>query len=190
MFLYTILFLIPIILYYLGVFRKGKDRTKMEKMMLAMGASMLVGFSIGVYFGGLFHGTFFSSLLISVIVTSVIGIIIGVPHGKLCTIEGLFTGGMAGLMGAMTAEMLSIPEVRIILLLLLLLMGLGAFWSLYFWKNTGENVKKWTAYLLHFTTMCYLLCVTYIFIWVPPFDDKSDFPGHGHALSTILINIY
>ncbi|MDQ0256106.1 hypothetical protein J2S74_003505 [Evansella vedderi] len=190
MLIYSFLFIFPLLLYFIGMTRKAKNRTKMEKMMLAMGGSMLVGFTIGIYFGGLLHGAFFSSLLISIIVTSVIGILIGLPHGNLATIEGLFTGGMAGLMGAMTAEMLSIPEVRILLLLLLLLMGLGAFWSLHFWKKGESVVRKSLTFLVHFSTMCYLLLVTFIFIWMPPFEDKRGIHGeHDHTLYDNMMNM-
>ncbi|MCD8509157.1 MAG: hypothetical protein LRY73_04230 [Bacillus sp. (in: Bacteria)] len=183
MIIYSFFFIFPMILYFAGMIKKTKTRTKMEKMMLAMGASMLVGFTIGIYFGGTFHGAFFASLVISLIVTSIIGLLIGLPHGQLGMIEGLFTGSMAGLMGAMTAEMLAIAEVRILLLLLFLLMGLGAFWSFYFWNKKDRNHEnKLAAVIVHVTTFLYLSAVTFIFIYMPPFQGKKGAPGHDHTL--------
>ncbi|WP_218244266.1 hypothetical protein, partial [Pseudomonas sp. 2995-3] len=69
---------------------------------------------------------------------------IGLPHGSLSTVEGVFTGAMAGLMGALTAEMLSIAEVKIILLLFFMLSGLGGFWSIHFWNiGNRKGEKRW-----------------------------------------------
>ncbi|SDZ12465.1 hypothetical protein SAMN05421736_106168 [Evansella caseinilytica] len=177
MLIYSILFLFPLCLYYFSMKRKQISRTKMEKMTLAMGGSMLVGMTIGLFIGGLFHGSFFSSLLLSVFATAVVGLIIGKPHGIIESVEGLFTGGMAGLMGTMTAEMLSIPELRILLLLFFLLMGLGAFWSLQFWRKSPEK-QPFKSVLIHGMTMIYLLFTTCLFIWIPPFEEQPS--QHEH----------
>ncbi|MFA9556621.1 hypothetical protein ACERII_04835 [Evansella sp. AB-rgal1] len=184
---YSLLFIIPLLLYYIGMKNSNKDRTKMEKMMLAMGGSMLVGFTLGLFIGGIFHGSFLTSLILSVILSTVVGIYIGIPHGNIEIVEGLFTGGMAGLMGAMTAEMLSIPELRIVLLLFFLLIGLGAFWSLHFWRKGYLYDKTSKVIFFHFITMCYLLGVTVLFIWHPPFID-ANMQHHDH--SAVVIRDY
>ncbi|MBU9723771.1 MULTISPECIES: hypothetical protein [Bacillaceae] len=176
MLLYTGFIIIPLLLYHIGVQGKS-ERTRMEKMMLAMGASMLICFTVGIYVGGLFQGVFFSSIVLSIFISVFFGLFIGIPHGPLATVEGVFTGAMAGLMGAMTAEMLSIAEIRIILLFFLLLSGLGGFWSIHFWKNNEKSgKKKWI--FLHILTLLYLICIAVLFVWYPPFQGQENIGGH------------
>ncbi|ADU28602.1 hypothetical protein [Evansella cellulosilytica] len=185
MLIYSLLFLFPITLYFIAMAHKQANRTNMEKMMLTMGGAMIIGFTIGIFFGGLFYGDFFLSLMISLITTCLIGFVIGMPHGKLPIIEGVFTGGMAGAMGAMTAEMLNIPEVRILLLLLFLLSSLGGFWCFHFWTKNKQFEKKIQRFFLHFFTMIYLIIVTVIFVMYPPFEGSDNDQNHDHGLEVL-----
>ncbi|MDG5787972.1 hypothetical protein QA612_10775 [Evansella sp. AB-P1] len=184
MYIYSIFLILPLLFYFSGIKNQDKTRTKMEKMMLTMGASMLVGLTFGLFIGAIYHGAYFNSFIISLIVTTIVGFLIGLPHGKITVIEGVFSGGMAGIMGAMTAEMLSVPEIRTIMLLLILLMSLGGFWCMHFWKNGFLYNKTYKVFIFHIATILYLLFITYLFIMYPPFQQGNEAP-HVH---TSLLN--
>ncbi|MBU9714610.1 hypothetical protein [Evansella tamaricis] len=181
MLFYSVFIVIPLCLYYLAVKGSGKERSGMEKMMLTMGSSMILGITAGVFLGGLYQGQFFASVILSVLAAVLLGFILGWPHGTLGIIEGIFTGGMAGLMGAMTAEMLPIPEVRILLLFLLLLSGLAGFWSIHYWKRR-DSTAKWKLTILHILTLLYLVLITFLFIWYPPYQGNNMLGDHNMFL--------
>ncbi|WP_096186776.1 hypothetical protein [Evansella halocellulosilytica] len=185
---YIMLFLVPLVLYIYAVRRSGNTRTKMEKMMISMGGSMLFGFTIGLYVGGVFHGNFFITVTVATIVSVFAGMVIGAPQGSLGLIEGIFSGAMAGLMGAMTAEMLLPQEIRILLLFFLLLTSFSSWWVVYFWDKNHEMTKAKIIFS-NAVTVLYLMSVTLIFITYPPFHESpSKSPQYEHHMKNE--NIY
>ncbi|WP_088036228.1 hypothetical protein [Evansella clarkii] len=187
MFVYISLLIIPLIFYFAGVRNGQSGRSKMEKMMLTMGGAMLLGFTSGIYIAGI-ASSFFTAVVFSIFLTAIAGILLGLPHGGAAVAEGMFTGAMAGLMGAMTADMLSLPEKRVLLLLFLLLASLGGFWVLKYWKIRSEFSNKSKTIIFNIFTFCYLLFVAYIFIIHPPFTEEE--PLHEADHHTIFIWSY
>ncbi|UTR08694.1 hypothetical protein MM300_12065 [Evansella sp. LMS18] len=185
MFVYISFLIIPLFFYFAGIRNGQPGRSKMDKMMLTMGGSMLLGFSSGIYIAGS-ASSFFAAVVFSIFLTAIAGILLGAPHGGAAVAEGMFTGAMAGLMGAMTADMLSLPEKRVLLLLFLLLTSLGGLWVLKYWKIGVEfSSTKSKAMIFNFFTFIYLLFVAYIFIIHPPFTEEE--PNHETDHHTIFI---
>ncbi|WP_026688756.1 hypothetical protein [Alteribacter aurantiacus] len=121
--------LVPLGLFVYSHWKYGDALSLMEQMMNVMAIAMLVGVATGFYFGGLFHGTFTHSLVASVVVAAILGMILGFPFKGLPVIEGLFSGAMAGMMGAMTAEMLPLSFVSTTVVLLLMVSVTAILWT-------------------------------------------------------------
>lgn len=122
MFTYT---LTALILCFISIFitsyvskRRG---TLMEYMVFIMSFSMSLGLSIGFYLGILFKGELLYSTLLAISISGCIGFLVGLRFHLYTALEGMFSGFMASMMGAMITEMLNAQQAHSILFISLLL---------------------------------------------------------------------
>ncbi|OOR54730.1 hypothetical protein BGP34_26625 [Bacillus mycoides] len=94
--------------------RKG---TLMEYMVFIMSFSMCIGFYLGI----LFKGELLYSTLLAILISSCIGFLVGLRFHLFTALEGMFSGLMASMMGAMITEMLNAQQAHSILFISLLL---------------------------------------------------------------------
>ncbi|UNP78010.1 hypothetical protein MN033_07430 [Bacillus nitratireducens] len=98
--------------------RKG---TLMEYMVFIMSFSMSIGLSIGFYLGILWKGELLYSTLLAILISGFIGFLVGLRFHLYTALEGMFSGLMASIMGAMITEMLNAQQAHSILFISLLL---------------------------------------------------------------------
>lgn len=101
----------------------------------------------------------------------------GVRLHVLASIEGLFSGIMAGMMGTMVIEMLTISEGAALLLIsLLLLMGTTMFCIRHVLQETFSTFIQKYDYVLLVAT-CMLMLLTF---WTFPFSSMENQPSPQH----------
>lgn len=95
--------------------------TLMEYMVFIMSFSMCISLSIGFYLGILFKGELLYSTLLAISISGCIGFLVGLRFHLYTALEGMFSGLMASMMGAMITEMLNAQQAHSILFISLLL---------------------------------------------------------------------
>ncbi len=151
-----------------------------------MALAMLYGLTTGIYAGGLFHGLFFYSLAVALASGVILGVVLGWPLHRMAMVEGGFSGGMAGMMGAMTAEMLTIREVSIGLFFFMLLTIVCTLTTLQWVKAKNKKSTPFSFKCL-IVTMSYVGIAFYFYTTAPPFIDMQteiDEPSHDHHQHT------
>jgi hypothetical protein len=120
---YVVGFMALLLLCILGLLQwSGYRGGFMTGMMMTMSLGMVFGLAAGSFVGLALHGELLLSTLIGMLASSIIGFICGLYHHHLAGVEGLFSGLMAGMMGAMVTEMLSIAEAAVFLFICIMLL--------------------------------------------------------------------
>ncbi len=144
----------------------------MEQMMITMALSMVFGLAIGVFTGVVHHGNLLLSTLLSMGIAGIVGGSLGLRLHPLAGVEGFFTAVMAGMMGAMIVEMLTVQEGNILLLIsLFLLTGTTMFCVRHMLYQAFEHVIRKYDLLLLIATCCLFL----ITLWTFP-DVQQQYP--------------
>lgn len=97
-----------------------RSGTLMEYMVFIMSFSMSIGLSIGFYLGILFKGELLYFTLLAILISGCIGFLVGLRFHLYTALEGMFSGVMASMMGAMITEMLNAQQAHSILFISLL----------------------------------------------------------------------
>ncbi|TMW70158.1 hypothetical protein [Alteribacter natronophilus] len=183
------------VFFIMTAIKTEKAVTQMEKMMTVMALSMLAGLTAGVTAGGLHHGEFASSLLYGISAGTLTGTAAGLPFKGLAVTEGAFTGGMAGMMGAMTAEMLSRGAASAAILVSLLLTGAAFLWTCQ-WLESRQQLKErasknaekagrnfsFPRLALSCIFLAAVFTVYLLFPLLPSHETESGNTGHEHSL--------
>ncbi|GGE57075.1 hypothetical protein [Priestia taiwanensis] len=152
--------------------------TLMEQMVFIMAFSMSIGLSIGFYVGVLLKGDLLYSALLAIAGSGLIGFLIGICFHLYTGLEGLFSGIMAGMMGAMTAEMLTNQQAHSILLIsLLLTIVIATSCIIQFLSHTFSTFIERRFFLLLSISM---LIVVGVFFMFPENHIAEVPPSHHH----------
>ncbi|RNA66319.1 hypothetical protein [Alteribacter keqinensis] len=177
-----VLLIVPLGLFLYFSVKRGNGLTLMEKMMNVMAGAMLTGMVVGFYFGGIFHGTFTHSLTASVASGAIAGAVIGLPYKGLPVVEGLVSGSMAGMMGAMTAEMLPISFVSSAVVILVLATVAAFLWMSQRTIDGDAVIRKETSHAYSSTwlvfTLVYVGFSFFLMAAEPPFNVET--PAEPH----------
>ena len=114
---FTLCFISILITSYIS----KRNRTLIEYMVFIMSFSMSLGLSIGFYLGILFKGELLYSTFLAILISGCIGFLVGLRFHLYTALEGMFSGLMASMMGAMITEMLNAQQAHSILFISLLL---------------------------------------------------------------------
>ncbi|SDJ15423.1 hypothetical protein [Natribacillus halophilus] len=156
-------------IYFIYFFTRYKGN-HMVNMTMTMALAMAFGLSLGFFFGIVFHGHLLYSTLGSITFAGITGFILGIRLHVLASIEGLFSDLMAGRMGAMIVEMLTISEGAVLLLIsLLLLIGTTMFCMRHVLQETLPIIVQKYDYLLLVVT-CLIMLLTF---WTYPFSNME-----------------
>lgn len=160
------------IIFFIRVYRGNSSHV--HHMVMTMSLSMTFGFTLGIIIGIQFQGYFFFSTLSSIIFTGLIGAFIGYFFSPLASVEGIFNGAMAGMMGTMIAEMLTITYGQKLLFVSFLFIILSITFCLRCFIITYNSRDKRMFSLLYVCTCLWILLVFLTFL---PLELKDKNPS-------------